>query len=108
MAPPRVASCTRVDVPVGARAVIASDLFLEPTATKASAAAARELARALRAIEGGGVFVGAGNVFRFEDASPHEALEQAGGARRTVAFGARKGEARFGPDRALGAHDELR
>ncbi len=53
----------RVDLPIGGRAIVASDLFLADVPNPASEAAAASIAAALRAVEGSGVFVVAGICF---------------------------------------------
>ncbi|MHB1987564.1 MAG: phosphatidylglycerol lysyltransferase domain-containing protein [Acidimicrobiales bacterium] len=53
----------RVDLPIGGRAIVASDLFLSDVPTPSSLQAATSLAGALAAIEGSGAFVVAGNCF---------------------------------------------
>ena len=67
MLPPCAASCLVIDVPVGGRVIVASDLFLTPAPTEASNAATRELAQALAAIEGPGALVVAGNLFELTE-----------------------------------------
>ncbi|HZD67022.1 MAG TPA: hypothetical protein VE152_13065, partial [Acidimicrobiales bacterium] len=52
-----------VDVPVGGRVLVVSDLLLEDHATRASTSAAGRLAETIEAWEGPGVLVLAGNVF---------------------------------------------
>ena len=54
-----------VDVPAGSRVLITSDLHLRPTPTRASVAAAAELAEAIENVAGPGVVVLAGDVFEF-------------------------------------------
>ncbi len=54
---------TRVDVPLGRRVMVVSDLLLTPTATPSSSALAAELARALDTWDGPGILVIAGNLF---------------------------------------------
>ncbi len=51
------------ELPIGGRAIVASDLFLSDEPTPSSQAAAASIASALRATEGAGVFVVAGNCF---------------------------------------------
>ena len=53
----------RVDLPIGGRAIVASDLFLSDVPNPSSEAAAASIAAALRAVEGSGVLVLAGNCF---------------------------------------------
>jgi lysylphosphatidylglycerol synthetase-like protein (DUF2156 family) len=65
----RSATCTAVDVPMGGRAVVASDLFLSASPTSASTSASQELARAISSIAGPAALVIAGNLFEIpEDA----------------------------------------
>ncbi|MGO9557863.1 MAG: bifunctional lysylphosphatidylglycerol flippase/synthetase MprF [Acidimicrobiales bacterium] len=59
----RLPDQVRVDLPIGGRAIVASDLFLSDVPNPSSEAAAAALAVALRAVEGSGVFVVAGNCF---------------------------------------------
>jgi lysylphosphatidylglycerol synthetase-like protein (DUF2156 family) len=55
--------CRRVDLPIGGRAIIASDLCLTDVPTTASLATAEALAHAIGGVEGSGAFVVAGNFF---------------------------------------------
>lgn len=92
------ASCLTVDVPVGARVIVASDLFLAPVPTPASTAATRELAQALATVVGPGALVVAGNLFELDEASavgPCEALEAHGELAATLA------QFKEAPDRRL-------
>ena len=54
---------TRVDVPVGRRIMVVSDLLLTPTATPSSKALTGELAQALDTWDGPGILIIAGNLF---------------------------------------------
>jgi lysylphosphatidylglycerol synthetase-like protein (DUF2156 family) len=54
---------TRVDVPVGRRVMVVSDLLLTPDATPSTLAVTGELARALDTWDGPGILVIAGNLF---------------------------------------------
>ena len=54
---------TRVDVPLGRRVMVVSDLLLTPDATPSSLAVTAELARALDTWDGPGVLIIAGNLF---------------------------------------------
>ncbi len=54
---------TCVDIPLGRRVMVVSDLLLTPQATPATLAATAELARALDTWDGPGVLVIAGNLF---------------------------------------------
>ncbi len=56
--------CVTVELPVGGRVVVTSDLFLGTVPSRASLAACRELASALDAAEGSGALVVAGNFFQ--------------------------------------------
>lgn len=53
----------RADLPIGGRAIVASDLFLSDVATASSRSAVSAVAAALEAVEGAGLFVVAGNAF---------------------------------------------
>jgi lysylphosphatidylglycerol synthetase-like protein (DUF2156 family) len=53
----------RVDVPLGRRVMVVSDLLLTPEATPSTTAATAELARALDTWDGPGILVIAGNLF---------------------------------------------
>jgi lysylphosphatidylglycerol synthetase-like protein (DUF2156 family) len=66
---------TRVDVPLGRRVMVVSDLLLTPEATPSTTATTAELARALDTWDGPGVLVIAGNLFDFTACS--SPLEQA-------------------------------
>ena len=57
------AAAPLIDVPIGRRVMVVSDLLLSPTATPSSLALSSELARALDAWEGPGVVIIAGNLF---------------------------------------------
>ena len=54
---------TRVDVPLGRRVIVVSDLLLTPEATSSTLAVTGELARALDTWDGPGILVIAGNLF---------------------------------------------
>ncbi len=54
---------TRVDVPLGRRIMVVSDLLLTPEATPSTLATTGELARALEAWDGPGLLIIAGNLF---------------------------------------------
>jgi lysylphosphatidylglycerol synthetase-like protein (DUF2156 family) len=58
-----------VDVPLGRRVMVVSDLLLTPEATPTTTAATAELARALDTWDGPGVLVIAGNLFDFTGCS---------------------------------------
>jgi len=58
---------TVLDVPIGRRVMVVSDLLLTPTATPSSTAISTELARALAAWEGPGILIIAGNLFDLAD-----------------------------------------
>ncbi|HXY42621.1 MAG TPA: phosphatidylglycerol lysyltransferase domain-containing protein [Acidimicrobiales bacterium] len=77
-------SCTPVAVPLGGRVVVAGDLFLTAFPTRTSAAASRELARAIEGITGPGVLVVAGNLFELSN-QPAEELRAALRAHSTLA-----------------------
>jgi lysylphosphatidylglycerol synthetase-like protein (DUF2156 family) len=62
------ATCMTVDVPLGGRVVVASDLFLSASPTSASTSASRELARAIISISGPAALVIAGNLFELSEA----------------------------------------
>ena len=68
----------RVDVALGRRVMVVSDLLLTPDATASTTAAATELARALDTWDGPGVLVIAGNLFDFTGCS--SPLDEAGRA----------------------------
>ncbi|HEV2361643.1 MAG TPA: hypothetical protein VGS21_08070, partial [Acidimicrobiales bacterium] len=52
-----------LDLPIGSRAIVASDLFLGAEPSEASTSATREVALALEGFEGGGAVIFAGNLF---------------------------------------------
>jgi lysylphosphatidylglycerol synthetase-like protein (DUF2156 family) len=54
---------TRVDVPLGRRVMVVSDLLLTPVATTSTLAVTSELARALDTWDGPGILIIAGNLF---------------------------------------------
>ncbi len=54
---------TRVDVPLGRRVMVVSDLLLTPVASPSTLAVTAELARALDAWDGPGILIVAGNLF---------------------------------------------
>ena len=54
---------TRVDVPLGRRVMVVSDLLLTPSATGSTLALTAELARALDTWDGPGILIIAGNLF---------------------------------------------
>ena len=54
---------TRVDVPIGRRVMVVSDLLLTPDATPSSLAVTGQLARALDTWDGPGILIIAGNLF---------------------------------------------
>ena len=79
---------TRIDVPLGRRVMVVSDLLLTPEATPTSSAVTAEVARALDTWDGPGILIIAGNLFDLSgSASPlaesqrsldaHPALAQA-------------------------------
>ncbi len=75
----------RLDVPVGRRVMVVSDLLLTPTASATSSAVAAELARALETWEGPGVLVMAGNLFDLSGAvDPEASVRAAREAHRTL------------------------
>ena len=54
---------TRLDIPIGHRVMVVSDLLLTPEATRTTLAVTEELARALDTWDGPGVLIIAGNLF---------------------------------------------
>jgi lysylphosphatidylglycerol synthetase-like protein (DUF2156 family) len=54
---------TRLDIPLGRRVMVVSDLLLTPTPTSSTTATTAELARALDTWDGPGVLIIAGNLF---------------------------------------------
>ncbi len=54
---------TRVDIPLGRRVMVVSDLLLTPVASPSTLAVTAELARALDAWDGPGILIVAGNLF---------------------------------------------
>jgi lysylphosphatidylglycerol synthetase-like protein (DUF2156 family) len=54
---------TRIDVPIGRRVIVVSDLLLTPEATRTTLAVTEELARALDTWDGPGILIIAGNLF---------------------------------------------
>lgn len=60
---------TRVDVPLGRRVVVVSDLLLTPQPTPTTLAVTAELARALDTWEGPGILIIAGNLFDLAEAT---------------------------------------
>lgn len=56
---------SQLDIPVGRRVMVVSDLLLTPTATATTTAVTGELARALDTWDGPGVLIVAGNLFDF-------------------------------------------
>jgi len=79
---------TRVDVPLGRRVMVVSDLLLTPDATPSSLAVTGQLARALDTWDGPGILIVAGNLFDLSGCSApldeaqrsieaHPALERA-------------------------------
>ena len=56
---------SQLDIPVGRRVMVVSDLLLTPTATATTTAVTAELARALDTWDGPGVLIVAGNLFDF-------------------------------------------
>jgi lysylphosphatidylglycerol synthetase-like protein (DUF2156 family) len=56
---------TRVEVPLGRRVMVVSDLLLTPDATPTSSAVSAEVARALDTWDGPGILIIAGNLFDF-------------------------------------------
>ncbi len=54
---------TRIDVPLGRRVMVVSDLLLTPAATASTIAVTAELARALDSWDGPGILIIAGNLF---------------------------------------------
>ncbi len=54
---------TRIDVPLGRRVMVVSDLLLTPDATPSTTATTAELARALDTWDGPGILIIAGNLF---------------------------------------------
>jgi lysylphosphatidylglycerol synthetase-like protein (DUF2156 family) len=61
--PPRPAEAAELDLPIGSRVIVLSDLFLGAAPTEASTSASREVARALDGFEGPGAVIVAGNLF---------------------------------------------
>ena len=61
---------TRVDVPLGRRVMVVSDLLLTPSATSSTLAVTGELARALDTWDGPGILIIAGNLFDLTGSSP--------------------------------------
>ena len=59
---------TRVDVPLGRRVMVVSDLLLTPEATPSTLAVTSELAQALDTWDGPGILIVAGNLFDLTDA----------------------------------------
>src|SRR5579862_5152817 len=60
---PRPAEAAELDLPIGSRVIVLSDLFLGAAATEASSSASLEVARALDGFEGPGAVIVAGNLF---------------------------------------------
>jgi lysylphosphatidylglycerol synthetase-like protein (DUF2156 family) len=63
------AGATRVEVALGRRVMVVSDLLLTPVATPSTAAVSAELARALDTWDGPGLLIIAGNLFDLTDAT---------------------------------------
>jgi len=79
--PPRVQlepGGTRVDVPLGRRVMVVSDLLLTPDATPSSLAVTGELAQALDTWDGPGILIIAGNLFDLT--GDHDPIATAGRA----------------------------
>ena len=77
---------TRIDVPLGWRVMVVSDLLLTPHATECDVAVTTELAQALDTWDGPGILVIAGNLFDLtEAASPSAACRDALAAHRRLA-----------------------
>ena len=60
---------TRLDIPIGHRVMVVSDLLLTPEATRTTLAVTEELARALDTWDGPGLLIIAGNLFDLTDAT---------------------------------------
>src|SRR5580704_8947751 len=58
---------TRIEVGLGRRVMVVSDLLLTPEATPTSTAVSAEVARALNTWDGPGILIIAGNLFDFTD-----------------------------------------
>ncbi len=65
---PAEPGATRIEVPLGRRVMVVSDLLLTPTATASTIAITAELARALDTWDGPGILIIAGNLFDLSDA----------------------------------------
>src|ERR1700677_628309 len=63
------AGATRVEVALGRRVMVVSDLLLTPVATPSTTAVSAELARALDTWDGPGLLIIAGNLFDLTDAT---------------------------------------
>src|ERR1700683_5738450 len=61
---------TRVEVPLGRRVMVVSDLLLTPEPTPSSTAVSNELARALDTWDGPGILIIAGNLFDLTGTGP--------------------------------------
>lgn len=69
---------TQLDVPIGRRVMVVSDLFLTPAVNTTATAATAEIARSLDTWEGPGVLIMAGNLFDLTGAEePRRYAEQA-------------------------------
>ncbi|HEY7917422.1 MAG TPA: hypothetical protein VIC86_10645, partial [Acidimicrobiales bacterium] len=77
---------TRVEVPLGRRVMVVSDLLLTPDATPTSSAVSAEVARALDTWDGPGILIIAGNLFDFTDTgSPLSQAQRSLGAHPALA-----------------------
>ncbi|HEX6476276.1 MAG TPA: hypothetical protein VF005_03315, partial [Acidimicrobiales bacterium] len=72
--PTEIADELEVEVGLGGRVLVASDLLLGSPATPASASATTDLARAIEAWSGPGALIVAGNLFELLVAEPHDAV----------------------------------
>ena len=79
---------SRVEVPLGRRVMVVSDLLLTPDATPSSTAVTTELARALDTWDGPGILIIAGNLFDLT-----ESVSPVTEARRSIEAHPRLGEA---------------
>ncbi|HEY7917557.1 MAG TPA: phosphatidylglycerol lysyltransferase domain-containing protein [Acidimicrobiales bacterium] len=76
---------TRVEVPLGRRVMVVSDLLLTPEATPTSTAVSTEVARALETWDGPGILIIAGNLFDLTGCdSPASETQRALGAHPTL------------------------
>ncbi len=68
---------TRIEVPLGRRVMVVSDLLLTPEATPTSTAVSAEVARALNTWDGPGILIVAGNLFDLTGTdSPHSEAQR--------------------------------